>query len=502
MSQGDQAIGEKDFNAGIACFKQAIRKADPLKDPDKANMARYQLAYCYLKNNQPYEAFVIFDHIARRYPRFSLASKSGFIGTSALVDAYNTYVQTDRESDLHAIMELAEYTASTWPDTEDGDMALLVVGLINTGFGRYEKACAALEAIRPQSPKWAEAQTKAGRAHWMLSDVIRKKGSSESTKADAELAKAMDCLNKSLKARRDAGTQDTDPELIENACYIAEIELNSGKANDALALLSPLAKAQPTPANTPAYRELMANMLRAHVLANQVDLALGDMSNIETAGGGGDRHITRLYVELGKKLEEEMKNRKAKRDSAGLARTKESYLKFLSALAARKTGQTFESLKWVGENLLKIGQPKESVEIFNRILDDKTLLGQGAEADNRAFMVQLHLAAAYRESRDFSAADKLVADLLKEHAKTLDVQIEKGCSSRPGPWPRRGHGGPRSPSGSSLGTSSADPERSQRSSTKHGGTLHSATGRKASPTWPSKPSAASCGSHRPSAAPT
>src|SRR5262249_20170035 len=121
FSQGDQAIGEKDFKAGIACFKQAIRLADPNKDPDRANQARYQLAFCYLKNNEPYEAFVIFDHIARRYPRFSMASKAGSIGLMALVDAYNQYLQADRQSDLHAMMDLAEYTASTWPDTEDAD---------------------------------------------------------------------------------------------------------------------------------------------------------------------------------------------------------------------------------------------------------------------------------------------------------------------------------------------------------------------------------------------
>ena len=63
---------------------------------------------------------------------------------------------------------------------------------------------------------------------------------------------------------------------------------------------------------------------------------------------------------LGKLLEKEMDTLKKHGDSAGLARTQGAYQKFLAALVSSKSGQTYESLQWAGENMLKLGHPKEA----------------------------------------------------------------------------------------------------------------------------------------------
>ena len=49
-------------------------------------------------------------------------------------------------------------------------------------------------------------------------------------------------LNIALKARRDANAPETDPGLINNACDLAGIELETNKPAEALALLDPIAK--------------------------------------------------------------------------------------------------------------------------------------------------------------------------------------------------------------------------------------------------------------------
>ena len=60
-------------------------------------------------------------------------------------------------------------------------------------------------------------------------------------------------------------------------------------------------------------------MLRAHILTNQVELALKDMDSLEKSGAGGN--MTQLYFRLGKLLEEEMDRLKKKGDGARLALT-------------------------------------------------------------------------------------------------------------------------------------------------------------------------------------
>jgi hypothetical protein len=425
MTQANEAIGEKDYVNAIACLKQAIRRADPLKDTDKANLARYQLAFSYLRNKQFYEAAVLCDHLARRYPRFSMAPNAAEVGIQSLADAYNTYTQIDHTADLDNLVALAEYTSATWPGTDQGDTALLLLGQINDGYGRYPKAIEAYEAVRPNSRKWVEAQTKSGSSHWMQSQVLREKNAAE---ADAEIGKAMDRLNKALKARRDSGAPPSDEGLIGNVCDIADVDLATGKGSEALALLDPVAKAQPAPVDTKPYKRLMATMLRAHVANSQVDQAMADMASLEKAGGGG-AGMTRLYFELGKLLEKEMDALKAKGDTTRLAQTQSNYLKFLTAVANSKSGQSYDSLEWAGENMLKIGQPKEAADVLKGVLTtyekDEAFLKQ-PESANRLLRTRLKLAAAFRDARDFTAADDLVAGLIKESPKTLETQWEKG----------------------------------------------------------------------------
>jgi tetratricopeptide (TPR) repeat protein len=368
VSQSDQAIASHEWDRAIALLKQAVRRADPARDPDKANYARYNMAFCYYMNKQYYEADVLCEHLARRFPQASLSAKATEIGMAALADAYNTFREVDRGSDLNRLIDLANYTAETWPDNEQGDGARMVLGQVYHGFGQYPKAIAAYDSVRSSSAKWVEAQTRVGASHWEQSKVLRARGTPEGEKdADAEVQKALGNLKAALKSRQDAGIAAADPNLIANACDIADIDLETGKAEEALKLVDPIAKAnQPNP--SPIYSRLMAAMLRAHVAVSQVDLALTDMATLEKAGAGGGS-LTQLYFSLGKLLEKEMDRLKAKGDSGGLSRTKAAYQKFLVALAASTSGQTYESLEWAGENMLTLGNAKEAADNFTKILE-------------------------------------------------------------------------------------------------------------------------------------
>ena len=113
-------------------------------------------------NKQYYEAEVLTEHLARRYPQFSLASKATEIGMASLADAYNTYREIDRASDLNHLIELAKYTVATWPDNDQGDVARMTLGQIYQGMGRYPEAIAVYEAVRSNSAKWVDGQTRAG----------------------------------------------------------------------------------------------------------------------------------------------------------------------------------------------------------------------------------------------------------------------------------------------------------------------------------------------------
>ena len=144
------------------CSTAAIRKADPAKNIEKANLARYNLAFCYYMNNQFYEADVLAEHFARRYPQGGLSAKSTEIGMQSWADAYNTYTEIDRKSDLNHLIDLANYTAETWPDKEQADAARMNLGQIYVGMGQYDKAIEVLGAVRTRSREWVDGAEPAG----------------------------------------------------------------------------------------------------------------------------------------------------------------------------------------------------------------------------------------------------------------------------------------------------------------------------------------------------
>ncbi len=288
LAQANQAISTMAYENGIALLKVAIRKADPRRDIAKANSARFLLAYCCIMNKRYYDAAVVAEHVARRYPRDDWAAKSADLAMQAIVEAYNSFTQGNRAADLDRLVDLARYTAETWPETEQGDSGRLTLGLVSLGRGQYADAIAALESVRSSSSKWVDAQTSCGDAHWKQSLVLREKG--QAKEADAEVQKAVDKLNLSLKARRDANAPETDIGLINNTCDLAIIDLETNKAAEALALLDPIAKKlastpnRSAPLNT-AYSRVLSNILRGHVATGKVDLAITDMKTLESAGG-------------------------------------------------------------------------------------------------------------------------------------------------------------------------------------------------------------------------
>ena len=219
-----------------------MRKADPNRNVDKANFARYTLAFCYYKTNRFYEADVLAEHLARRYPQGGLSDKATEIAMQSVADAYNTYTEIDRMSDLDHLINLATYTAETWPLKDSGDQARMNLGQIYFGMGRYDEAIKTYNAIRPRSKQWIPVQNRLGLVHWSKSRLLEYRGDAPGAQAEAQ--KAIDALNVALKARRDAGTGQTDPGFIGNVSDLATVFTDTGKPNEALTLLDPVIKAQ------------------------------------------------------------------------------------------------------------------------------------------------------------------------------------------------------------------------------------------------------------------
>ena len=430
MAQADSAMSTHEWDRAITLFNQAVKRADPLKDSVKANKARYFLSYCYFSSGRYYEAAVIAEHLARRYPQREYSDKAADFALAGHTMAYQTYTQIDRSSDLGRLRDFANYTIATWPDSDQSDSARVTLGDIQMGLGQYADAAKSLESVRESSPRKLDAKVKAGDAHWRLAMILREEG--KTAEADASQKAAYDLTASALDARKKAGTAPTDPALIINTNALAEILRATGKPKDALALLEPLQKALAAETLStdvaPLYEGLLTVLLQAHIGDGQSARAIEDMKALEKSSISRDK-LTRLYFELSQTLQREMNAQKAKNDMVSYRRTQEAYKKFLKTLAESEAGQTYESLMFAGGGMLALDMPADAEVVFDRMLkkyekDDEFL--KKPTSANAILVLKLKMAEALRKGRKFDPSLELVNKLITQNPRQLEALLEKG----------------------------------------------------------------------------
>jgi hypothetical protein len=430
MSQADTAISTHDWALAETLLKQAIRRAERSREPEKVNRARYYLAYVYYASDRHYEAAALADHLARRYPSGGLSAKAAEIALASLTQAYNTFTQVDRQSDLDRMIDLATYTAQAWPDSAEADSARSTLGEIHLGRGQYAEAASVLESVREGSPSYLSARVKAGDAHWRLSQRLRDEG--KAAEADAEAKKAEEIVAAALQARDQAGAAMTDPARITNANALAEILRATGRPAEAIALLEPIAAAMqgatPSAEAVPLHAGSLSILLRAHLAAGQPDRAIEIMKTLESVAPSRAA-LTQLYFELGRSLQAELDRLEKANNPGAYRKTQDAYRQFLTALAGSQAGQSYDSLQWAGESMLGLRMPKEAGEVFERVLNtvarEKPFTDR-PDAATRILRTRLKLVAALRDQGQLDRAATLVQQLVDENPRMLEALIEKG----------------------------------------------------------------------------
>ena len=427
-AEAEGAVASHEWDRAVLYLRQAIRRADPTKNLDDANKARYMLAYTHYSAERYYEGAVLGEHLARRYPRKDNAAKAAEIAIASLAAAYESYKQVDRLSDLEHLVSLATYTAETWPDGEQADFSRTVLGEVAMGRGKYGDASRWFEAVRPDSPRRADAVVKAGDARWRLSLSLRDQ--QKDKEADAEVSKAIEILRSAYTARLAKGGA-IEPGLLTNGNALAEILRATGKPKDAVGLLEPLA-AKVAAAGTPAadiaplYEGLLTVLMKAHIADGASDKAIADMRLLEAAGSSKEK-LTQLYYELSKSLQKDLDAQEARKDP-NLRRTQQAYKQFLQALVASKAGQTYDSLMFAGESMLGLGLAKDSAEVFRRVREEygKPEPAGAPGGKEKLLRTDLKLAEALRKLGNYADAQVLVERLAKENPKILEILLEYG----------------------------------------------------------------------------
>ncbi|RUL88883.1 tetratricopeptide repeat protein [Tautonia sociabilis] len=421
MERAREEMGLRSWENAIVLFQAALSKANPSRDPSRANEARYLLAFCLYSTRRYHEAAVLADFLARRYPEWDSSLGAAELGMGALAMAYESVGGPGQAEDLARLRSLAHYTIATWPDAAQADVARILLGDVALGQGRYAEAAEAFESVK--TPAHAlEARGKAAAAHWRRSLLLRKEAGEGPVppEARAEADRALELLRSAYDERVESRVPPTDPERLRNAGDLAEILLAESRPEDALAVLDPHVEAMATATLNSVTRPLSSRLLRlrlqAHITQGQTEEALADMNALESVET--DEPLTQLFFGLGRVLEAEMEAQRQAGDIARLNASRDAFQKFLDALIESRSGQSYASLQWAGEQMLALERPGRAVEIFRRVLEEFP--------ENPGLLrTRLKLSAAYRQDHKFKEAWSIAAKLVAEHPRGLDFLIEQ-----------------------------------------------------------------------------
>lgn len=455
--QKHQAELQEVLKEAARILNLALNLATPKDDIKDVNRARYFLSYVYFsQRDRSYESAILGEFVARKYQESQpdVALDSAYLAQAAYIQAYNRTEKEVREnrapqalldSVILRILGICDFITANWPASDKTFDARMNLGTLYSQTRQPEKAAAEFIKIPETAPQYLDAQLAAGNAFWYsyLVESVRPEAERKpKEQLDEMVRQAQKILQDGIAKSEAKLPQDAaPPDNITNAkLSLVQILNGSGDYKGAATLLTDGPRAViPNSAKRPkiflslCYQQL----LRAYVGLQDLEKARGamkELEKIEGAGGGG-AVVTKIYLELGKELEKEVKRLQAAKDPR-LAEVLKSFETFLDDMFKRKEGQDYNTLMWVGETYRALGEGLEegdsakssgyfskAVAAFQTILDEEGKKA-GYIPSGGQTGVQLRLVMAKRRQKNFEEAYKAIVEILKTRSKALDAQVE------------------------------------------------------------------------------
>ena len=440
----------------MANFQRAVGLYDDELPIDELNQVRYFLCYLYYTTNRRFEAAVLGEFLARRYPGSAGAKPGAKIALAAYLSSYNGAPPEERGFETSRMVDLASYVGEQWPNSVEADEAWLILSDLSLRSGQVDEAIGYLAKISEESPKRTEADLKAGQSLWTQYLAVSRLPDGErpnAAKLDRMLDEARTRLQSGVNREREKLPAGTSPPFALSTAELslAQILLSTGQTADALVLLElpdtgPLALVQtdsPIVQQGNFATETLKVALRAYVGQQNLEQAEATMQVLEqrvAAAGESAAALTRIYVSLGRELEEQVSRLRQENKTEQLQAVLASFEQFLKKIAQREQGNTFGSLFWVADTFYGLGEGLDGGE--SSTAESKAYYEQSARAwqtlldlaqrdpqfapsgDAGLWNLRVRLARCERRLGEYKEALKQLAAVLAAQPNALDAQLE------------------------------------------------------------------------------
>ena len=159
---------QRDDNTALArqALEQALNVSTRKTPVEDLNEARYYLSFLAYDGGRLYDAAVLGEFLADRYPDSPRGPQGARIALAAYVTLYGEAKSDDKSFERAQIERIAETIFKRWPGQEEADQAALTLLNFAAAQNQLGKALEYLAKISPNSPRRGPAELRAGQLLW------------------------------------------------------------------------------------------------------------------------------------------------------------------------------------------------------------------------------------------------------------------------------------------------------------------------------------------------
>jgi len=439
----------------IKYYRMAISMRTPETTPAEMNVIRYYLSYLYWMAQDLHEAAVMGEFLARRYSDGIGARQGAKIAMASYVTLYNEVPpgeSTDFEN--NRMVSIASYITQRWkgePEAAEAWMMLIRNSVVE---GKPKQALEYLKSIPADSPRRGDAELMTGQSMWSAYLKASKLPEGEKppqAELDEMVSQAQQTLEAGISRMRkpvdDGG--EISYTLIASVLSVAQIYIGAGQGEKAVVWLDDpkigavtLVGAKHPETDRGNFRvETYKAALRAYVSAQKLDDAEKAMNSLEELiGPEGGAKLTRIYISLGRQLEELLTRLREEGKNQEADAVARGFELFLTRISERQQGNTFSSLNWVAETFMSLGGAmdpggkalsSQAENYYNKAADTyrkiielcETQEGFASQA-GAATSIKIRLARCLRRLGNYKEAMDLLVGILKVRNMMVDAQVE------------------------------------------------------------------------------
>lgn len=442
-------------------FRTALRLADEETPTEEIAVVRYFLCYLYYTRKDYYEAGLLGEFIAHRFPGSAGARPCAQIALASYLTLYDENQSEDKSFESRRIVSIAEYTVEKWPEQAEAADAVNTLIRFAIDAGELDRAEAFLAKLPEGSDKLGEAQLKLGQAIWR--ECLEKVRAIQEAEKDGPPAGTdLATLKAELKAKQDkardvlaAGFASTrNSETISGSLLLAGLSLaqvyveaqTPEAAALAIAVLEdsragPLTLVRAGHAGTKSegyIQETFKTALRAYILAlgstddsdatiAKAKQVMGELKKAMGETPEGKSRLINVYVGLASDLDARM--------AVASDEAKESLSQGFEAFLQQLSNDATELnvMNWVAETYDRLGRGFDTQEALSATAN--RYYGEAAKAfanivnlpgvsPELKIQVRIRQAQLKSRQRQYKAALDLYEELLKESQVMLNVQVD------------------------------------------------------------------------------